>query len=329
MPSRVHNKNRKVCIVDEDTEALGEVERPQVSIIISTWNCRSQIEKCLESLELQQSPYTFEVIVVDQGSDDGTWEYVSRVKTAYLIRRIRLVKNRTWSFANRLGINIADGEWIALSNPDISFPIDFLSNLIKGAEAYPGYVIGCHCVAPDGKDLHPMNRLTPSAIFHVCSHRTLGVIIDRKLCRRFFERSFIMPVPTRDTIVGHLNAHFMLLHRFVLEEVGLWDERLRWACGDSDLLRKAEEKGHRQMWLHDAILVHEGEYTRKKTTKRLYEYEYAYGYKIYSKIWKLRAIPILFILDALTAPLILWIARQASLRSQIQCSAAKIQGLLA
>ena len=138
-----------------------------------------------------------------------------------------------------------------------------------------------------------------------------------------------MPLPETDAIVGHLNAHFMLLHRAVLDDVGLWDHRLRWACGDSDLLRKAEKKGHLQVWLHDAVLVHEGEYSRKKTTKRLFEYEYCYGYKIYSKIWKLRTLPFLFALDALVAPIILAIAGQDSFSNEIRCSVARIQGLLA
>lgn len=224
---------------------------------------------------------------------------------------------------------MAEGEWIALSNPDITFPTSFLTELMKGAVSYSSFIIGCHCIAPDGQDLHPMNRLTLSAIFCVAAHRTLGIVIDRKFCRRFFERMFIMDLPATNAIVGHLNAHFMLLHREVLEDVGLWDPRLRWACGDSDLLRKAERKGHVQVWLRDAVLVHEGEYSRKKTTKRLFEYEFAYGYKIYSKIWKIRLLPLLFSLDALATPVILALAKQDSLRNQIRCSAAKIQGLLA
>lgn len=105
----------------------------------------------------------------------------------------------------------------------------------------------------------------------------------------------------------------------------LWDSRYRWAVADSDFLRRSELS---QVYLHDVHMIHEGEHSRKKHYDPFYEYEYAYGYSLYAKLWKLYLLRPLFVLDALLAPILLWSARQDSLTNAIRCSAAKFSGIV-
>lgn len=298
---------------------MGDSERPQISIVISTWNSRKQIEKCLASLPLFHP--LLEVIVVDQGSRDGTLEYlrvVSGIRLAWFERRT------TWAEANQLGVELARGGWVALSNPDIYFTEGAFDSLLGKLKLYGGFkIFGCHLISSDGGDVHPLARLSTAFIFFVSSHRTIGTWIDRKILHRFFEKHFITP-KHQDSIVGHINASFMVFPRGMT----LWNRRFRWAVADSDMIRRADQNGVLQIYLHDVRLIHEGEHSKKTSSKPLYEYEYAYGYSLYAKIWKLYGLRLLFSLDAIFAPLLLVAAGEDTLKNQIRCSAAKISGLI-
>lgn len=298
-----------------------------LSIIISTWNCLSQIEKCLESLEVQDYR-DFEVVCIDQNSTDGTWEYLQRSRFTYPLRHCKATMP-TWTMANELGIKMAHGDWLGISNPDIIFPPASLRMLASSFNSYivEHPIIGCKLVSPIGQEGHPMKRLDTASIFFVASHRTLGTWLDRKLFHRFFQKRFIASNSSTG-YVQHLQMSFFLIHRDTVEKTGLWDSRYRWAVADSDLLRKAEAKGVKQLYLHSIQLIHEGEFSRRTSSKALYDYEYAYGYKLYSSIWKLYGLPFLFLLDTLVAPLLAVAAGEDNIRSQIHCSAAKIKGLL-
>lgn len=316
MPSWLHRQNREKRVVDEDSEALGNVARPQISIIISTWNSRSQIEKCLNALG--RSPQV-EIIVVDQGSVDGTWEYLI---TQDEIRRVELGRT-TWTRANEIGINASFGDWIALSNPDIYF-MGNLHSLIEKLQAWkPPYPI----IACRQSGFNPMRPLNTAFIFFVSSHRTIGTWIDYKFLKKFFAKRFIIRRTTNGFITGHLPMSIFIFHKSLKNQI-LWDHRYRWAVADSDLLRRAEKIGIKQFYLHDIPVIHEGEHSRKTTSSLLYEYEYAYGYGLYAKIWKLRGLRLLFLVDAILAPILNTLVRKNRFRVEIRYAATKIQGLI-
>jgi len=98
-----------------------------ISVIVVNWNRRELLRACLESLARQQAP-AFEVIVVDNGSADGSAEMAEREFGTHVIRN---QENRGFCAANNQGIAAAKGEFIALLNND--------------AEAYPGWLAALAC----------------------------------------------------------------------------------------------------------------------------------------------------------------------------------------
>jgi GT2 family glycosyltransferase len=295
-----------------------------ISIVISTWNCRRQIQACLESLE-KQDYRDFETIIFDQGSRDGTLQYLLETRDRFNLNLMWTEDKTDWTEANRIGMERAKGNWIAFSNPDIVFTYGSLRRLAQWADTVGYAVLGCNLGG------HPMRKLDLASIFHVSSHRTLGTFLDRKIWGRRFEKRFIIETDGFRGVarVEHLQMSFFMVRKAIVGNV-LWDKRFRWACADSDLLRRAKEKGLEQLYNHDIKLLHEGEYSRKSSPKPEYEYEYAYGYTIYAKNWlHVSALRFLFVLDALAAPFLLRFAKQDSFKNQIVCSAAKMRGLLA
>ncbi len=103
-----------------------------ISIIIVNWNGKKLLERCLKSLASQRYIRT-EIIVVDNGSTDGSKVYVKK-NFPY----IKLIENKTnlgFAQANNIGYDFAKGEYILFLNNDTQVTADFLKPLSKELES--------------------------------------------------------------------------------------------------------------------------------------------------------------------------------------------------
>lgn len=89
---------------------------PVVSVIIPTYNRINTLPASVESV-LNQTYGSLEVIIVDDGSDDGTEEYV-RGFTDSRVRYIKNIENEGPSAARNLGVSLAEGEYVAFQDSD-------------------------------------------------------------------------------------------------------------------------------------------------------------------------------------------------------------------
>jgi len=105
---------------------------PLVSVIVVNWNGKAYLGECLNSLR-HQAFLDFEVIVVDNGSTDGSVDYVES-QFPELARILRNTKNTGFSRGNNQGIKAARGQYIALLNNDARADQDWLQELVKAAE---------------------------------------------------------------------------------------------------------------------------------------------------------------------------------------------------
>jgi len=106
-----------------------------VSVVIPTYQRRTQVLKAVHSvLEGERPPD--EVIVVDDGSDDGTQEALARLDSS--VEVIRLESNRGVAAARNMGIKAARHEWIALLDSDDWWLPDHLQRLCSEVEAQSG-----------------------------------------------------------------------------------------------------------------------------------------------------------------------------------------------
>ncbi len=113
------------------------MSRPLFSIIIANWNGKALLAACLRSIFAQSHPGAvlpqtgFEVIVVDNGSTDGSIEYLEEKYPE--IRLITNPINMGFAKANNQGIMAATGEFILTLNNDTVLDKDFLSALMTAA----------------------------------------------------------------------------------------------------------------------------------------------------------------------------------------------------
>lgn len=106
--------------------------KPLVSAIVVNWNGIKYVEKCLNSL-LEQEGVNFEVIVIDNGSTDGSYEYLKAQYNNQIIL-LRNSKNLGFAVGNNQGIRIAKGSYIALLNNDAWATKGWIRTLVNAAE---------------------------------------------------------------------------------------------------------------------------------------------------------------------------------------------------
>lgn len=136
---------REVLVHDAGSVAVIPREVPSVWIVIPVHNRRSLTQACLESLE--QQSVSGHVLVVDDGSTDGTAEMLAeRFPTVVILSGDGSL---WWSGAVNLGIQYAldaGCEYVLTLNDDTTFASDMVESFLRVAEAYPDTVQGAVAV---------------------------------------------------------------------------------------------------------------------------------------------------------------------------------------
>lgn len=117
-------------------------------MVILNWNGLRFLGPCLQSL-IGQTSSTDEIILVHNGSDDGSAEYVRKYFPT--VKVMENGENLGFSEGNNAGLKIAAGKYIVVLNKDTRVPRDFIDVLVKCASADPQIgSVGCRIVQEDG-----------------------------------------------------------------------------------------------------------------------------------------------------------------------------------
>ena len=108
---------------------------PCFSVIVVNWNGRHLLGECLDSVLCEQDG-SLEIIVVDNGSTDGSADFV-RERYGNRVRLIELAGNEGWAGGNNRGIETARGEHLLLLNNDACLERGFFRHLREGIARHP------------------------------------------------------------------------------------------------------------------------------------------------------------------------------------------------
>lgn len=216
---------------------------PSVACIVLSYQGKALVLQTLESLFALDYP-NFRVIVVDNGSSDGTSEAVAAGWPRVTLLRVE--QNRGISVGLNLGIAHAleaGDDYLLLLNNDIEVRADMLRELVAVAEADPS--IGA--VGPKAYYFSDRNRLwSAGGILHFRQS-----ITDE---RGNLEIDSGQYDATGE--VDYVNGCAMLVPRRVQLDVGLWDSTFLVSVEDADWCMRAKKKGWRCYYAHRAVLWH-------------------------------------------------------------------------
>ena len=221
---------------------------PDVSVIIVTWNGRHFLEACLSALEAQQG-VTFETIVVDNGSNDGTADFVrERFPSA---RVVALQRNLGFAGGNNIGAATARGRYVAFLNNDTVAEPGWLTALRAGVDERAGFA------------------LTTSRIVYLHDPSIIDSAGDSVLrWGGAFKRHHGASANAADQseeVFGVCGAA-CLMPRTVFEELGGFDEDFFASHEDVDLSYRAQLRGYRCRYVAAAVVRHHGSATMGKVS---------------------------------------------------------------
>ena len=210
----------------------------KASVIILAWNGVEYLDTCLKAVLTQEYP-DFEVIVVDNGSTDGSPDLVAEQFSQ--VRLIRNDQNLGFAVGNNVGLRVATGDVLVLLNQDTVVRPGWLGALVQILLTDPGVgIVGGKALYPDGTLQHAGGQVDERGDSRHYGYRQQDV-------GRFDE--------ARD--VDFVTGATLALTRQVFEAVGGLDEGFTPAYfEDVDWCYRVRRAGFRVVYVPQAVLVH-------------------------------------------------------------------------
>jgi len=218
----------------------------KVSIIIASFNNFSLLKDCLNSLENCTQGISYEVIIVDNNSDEGTLNYLRSIKrTNYTI--IYNKENLGFAKANNQGIKTAVGDYLVLLNNDTEVTNNWLDELIAVAESDEQIgIVGSLLFYPDGKHIqHAGVRVAINNRGGLLPYHTHSLDYYPDLYREIKTEQF-------QAVTGAC----MLVKRNTVNKIGLLDEGFINGYEDVDFCFRANSKGLKVFLAHKSKVYH-------------------------------------------------------------------------
>lgn len=228
-------------------------ELPLVSIIIPTRNGLELIRRCIESIEQRSDYRRFEIIVVDNASDDPELiAYLADLQQASRIRLLHYDQPFNYSAINNFAVQHAEGEYLAFLNNDLEvIAADWLGEMVSHAQRDRVGAVGARLLYPDGRVQHGGVVLG------------LGGVAGHAM--KYFPRDD-KGYNARLVLIQNysaVTAACLLIRREVFDQVKGFDEKnLPVAFNDVDFCLRVREAGYDNVWTPYAELYHHESATR-------------------------------------------------------------------
>jgi len=298
-----------------------------VSIIILSWNTKELLKRCLRSIysgyTIDTHRYKVEIIVVDNGSTDGSVEMVKKVISdqrsvvsgKVTFRLIENQRNLGFGAGNNQGMKMAKGEYILLLNSDTvvkdEAPLKMAEFLAKNPKAG---AVGCKLLNPDGSpqpSAGPFPNLWVSAIMLFAEH-WLGDLV----------RASFNQTKEVDWVMGAA----LMARREVIKKAGLMDEGIFMYMDEVEWCYRIKKSGYKVMFYPGAEITHLGggssKTGRKDPILNIYRGLLYFYQKHYAR-WQLSILKTMLKLKATGALLIGWLTNNNYLK-QTYAEALKI-----
>lgn len=215
------------------------VSPPRVSVIIPHWNGRQHLHDCLTSLR-QQTFADHEVILVDNGSTDGSQEYVRSEFPEVIL--VELGENRGFTGACNAGYATSRGEFVCLLNNDTETDPHWIEVLINTFERHPrtGIVAGKMLLFDQRDHFHTAGDY----------YRVNGIPGNRGVWQADHGQY------DREEPVFSACGGAAAYRRAMVDQIGFLDDAFFFSCEDIDLAWRAHLAGWEVIYAPGAIVYH-------------------------------------------------------------------------
>jgi N-acetylglucosaminyl-diphospho-decaprenol L-rhamnosyltransferase len=213
-----------------------------LSVVIVALDGRDMTLECLATIAGAAEGLDHEIILVDNGSTDGTAD-----AAAGLARVIRNPDNRGYGPAANQGMRASSGRIIALVNNDTRLPRRSLRELVAFLDRTPRCgIVGPQLLHEDGRTQHSFD-VEPSVATE---------LLNKSLLRRLRPGAYPSRLQNRTEpfAVDNLVGACFVLRRAILDELGPFDETFFYLYEETDLCRRARDRGWTVM-VHPSVSI--------------------------------------------------------------------------
>ncbi len=230
------------------------MKHPLVTVVIPNWNGEAHLPTCLESLR-RQTFRDFEVIVVDNGSTDGSLALLARDYPE--VQVLALGENRGFAGACNAGIRAARGEFIVLLNNDTEAEPHWLEEVVAAFRRHPeAGLVASKMLLFDRRDV-----LHTAGDYYRVDGRPGNRGVWETDRGQYDREEYVF------SACGGSAAY----RRAMLEGVGLLDEDFFYSCEDVDLAWRAQLAGWRCIYAPRAVVYHKLSATGGGVTASFYD----------------------------------------------------------
>jgi glycosyltransferase involved in cell wall biosynthesis len=269
----------------------------KISVVIVCYNEKNKISSCIRSLLKQTlNADQYEIIIIDNNSNDGTKEIVKRFCDAD--KRVRMIINpaRGIAISRNIGLQEASNDFIAFTDADCVVPGNWLETMYNGFQKY--YALDDKVVAVGGSNFPPEigNNFYDAVAITLDTFWGNHGSTQGKL---FLEDSFVDHIPT-------VNVFYK---KNILLKYGGFDEYFGNICEDPELNFRLTKAGYKIVFLKDCYVWHHMRDNLRDWAQNMITYGKGRIWLIRKHIDHLRImylVPPIFSLALMATPLGLW-----------------------
>ncbi len=236
---------------------MASLESPDLSIIILNYNVKELLLKCLESIFKDPNSKNWQVIVVDNASEDGSAE---AVKKKYLNSQIQVEvveskENLGFAGGNNLGVKYAKAQAVLFLNPDTLVVGDAVSKSLEFLLSNPDIgALTCRVELPDGKLDYSCHRGFPTPWNSFAYFSGLSRVFPRFRLFSGYTASYqnIKTIHEIDCLTGA----YLMVRKIAGDQINWWDEDYFWNGEDIEFCYSLKEKGWKIFFYPEAKIIH-------------------------------------------------------------------------
>jgi GT2 family glycosyltransferase len=226
----------------------------KLSIIVLCWNDKRVIADCLKSIFGKSHSFEFEVLVSDNGSTDGSIQFVREQYPEAIVLENR--DNLGFARGNNVGLRASRGEYVLILNPDTIIHEGSLDEWIAFADLHPeAGAFGCLTVNPDGSyqpTAWPFPTLSGAWV------AALGLRWLARVSERFTSDVYVGWHGESERSVDWQAGCCLLCRRNLVIRLGGLDERFFYYFEEVDLCRRIWDAGFSVLFTPRAVITHLG-----------------------------------------------------------------------
>lgn len=203
--------------------------------------------ECIESVICRTKNLKYEIILVDNASTDGSYDFfINDKRIIYIYNKSNLGFGR----ANNVGLKISKGRNIIFLNSDTLLVDNAISILSKYLDIHPHVgACGGNLISRNHTPLHSFRRLSPLSF-------ELNQFFSNIPAKLLFKNSYEYNMTSFPIAVNTIVGADLMVKKCLLEKYGGFDERFFMYCEETELCHRIRNAGYKIMSIPDVKIIH-------------------------------------------------------------------------